>query len=162
MARRISPSIVEPTLEELLPTPETMQLFQQFAAALAAGQLVRGWREHAGLTQKQLAERLRLTQARVSAIEKGRGRDGPTYGLMQRLATACGVNWPTGVAVATTDVSNVSPAELSASGLAAEINRSLMTIGPLDTPQLPAVRATAPEESRPVARRRDHRPARHE
>jgi len=90
---------VEPTLEELFPTPETMRMFQQATAALEAGRLVRGWREGAELTQKQLAERLRLTQARISAIEKGRGRDGPTYGLMQRLAAACGVGWPTGVVV---------------------------------------------------------------
>jgi transcriptional regulator with XRE-family HTH domain len=100
MADQGSRSTVQPALAVLLPTPETMELFQQAAAALEAGRLVRGWREAAGLTQQQLADRLRLTQARISAIEKGRGRDGPTYGLMQRLAAACAVGWPTGVALA--------------------------------------------------------------
>jgi len=94
MAERTSLSTVQPTPEELFPTPETMELFQQAAAALEAARLVRGWRERAGLTQKELAARLRLTQARISAIEQGRGRDGPTYGLMQRLAAACNVGWP--------------------------------------------------------------------
>jgi transcriptional regulator with XRE-family HTH domain len=165
MARRISPSIVEPTLEELLPTPEAMHLFQQFTAALEAGRLVRRWREAAGLTQKQLAERLRLTQARISAIERGRGRDGPTYGLMQRLATACGIGWPTGIAVAAkADALFGSFAGATAEELllARGFVRLNMSKPAPNAPLTPATRTTARGDRQPAATRRVQGRAREE
>jgi transcriptional regulator with XRE-family HTH domain len=80
---------VKPSLNELLPTLELREAYEEASAALEAGQLVRALRKRAGLTQQALAERLSMTQARVSAIEAGEGRDGPTYGLLKRIAAAC-------------------------------------------------------------------------
>lgn len=83
---------VKPTLDELLPTSELQEAYEEASAALEAGKLVRALRKTAGLTQQALAERLSVTQARVSAIEAGEGRDGPSYGLLKRIAAACGTS----------------------------------------------------------------------
>lgn len=83
---------VTPTLNELLPTPKLQKAYEEASAALEAGRYVRAFRKHAGLTQQALAERLSITQARVSAIEAGDGRDGPSYGLLTRIMKACGVS----------------------------------------------------------------------
>jgi transcriptional regulator with XRE-family HTH domain len=85
---------VKPSLDELLPTPETRATFDEVGAALEAAQLVREFRKKAGLNQIDLAARLSISQARVSAIESGEGRDGPSYGLLKRIALACGISWP--------------------------------------------------------------------
>jgi transcriptional regulator with XRE-family HTH domain len=60
------------------------------SAAIRAGDLVRGWRKAAHLTQGQLALKLGVKQSRVSEIESGAGTQGPTWELMERIALACG------------------------------------------------------------------------
>ena len=85
---------VRPSLEELLPDPEAREAFDETSAALEAGRLVRAFRRKKGFTQSELADRLSITQARISAIETGEGRDGPSYALLKRIAHACGVAWP--------------------------------------------------------------------
>lgn len=65
--------------------------FENQSASIEAGRAVRRWRTSAGLTQKALAERLEVTQGRVSAIEQGRGREGPSYATLKRIAAACDV-----------------------------------------------------------------------
>ncbi|WP_092302498.1 helix-turn-helix transcriptional regulator [Bradyrhizobium sp. Ghvi] len=60
------------------------------SAAMRAGELVRAMRKHAGLSQFQLAEKLDVSQARVSEIESGVGIQGPTWDLMERISVACG------------------------------------------------------------------------
>jgi DNA-binding XRE family transcriptional regulator len=60
------------------------------SAAMRAGDLVRAMRKDAGLSQSQLAERLGVTQARISEIEAGIGSQGPTWDLMERISVACG------------------------------------------------------------------------
>lgn len=81
-----------PALDELLPTPELRVAYEEASAALEAGRYVRALRKKAGLTQGALAARLSITQARISAIEAGAGRDGPSYGLLKRIMTACGTS----------------------------------------------------------------------
>ena len=82
----------KPDLNELLPTPELRAAYEQASAALEAGRFVRALRRKARLTQDTLAARLAITQERVSAIEAGNGRDGPSYGLLKRIAEACGTS----------------------------------------------------------------------
>jgi len=60
------------------------------SAAMRAGDLVRAMRKDAGLSQSQLADKLGVTQARVSEIEAGIGSQGPTWDLMERISVACG------------------------------------------------------------------------
>jgi DNA-binding XRE family transcriptional regulator len=93
MTNKTKSTRVQPKLEDLLPTPELRVAFEEASAALEAGQLVRAMRNKAGLTQVQLAERLKVEQPRISAIEAGRGRDGPSYALLKRIAIACNIPW---------------------------------------------------------------------
>ncbi|HTQ12271.1 MAG TPA: helix-turn-helix transcriptional regulator [Rhizomicrobium sp.] len=85
---------LEVKLEDLLTTPSARRAFDDANAALEAGDAVRSLRRAAGLTQMQLAEALDVTQARISAIENGEGRDGPSYALLKRIAAACDVTGP--------------------------------------------------------------------
>jgi DNA-binding XRE family transcriptional regulator len=84
---------VQPKLEELLPTPTLRTTYEEVSAAFEAGQLVRALRKHARLSQVELAERLGVEQPRISAIEAGRGRDGPSYALLKRIVVACEIPW---------------------------------------------------------------------
>jgi len=60
------------------------------SAAMRAGTMVREMRKGAGLSQGELAERIGVTQERVSEIERGAGPQGPTFALLERIAAACG------------------------------------------------------------------------
>jgi transcriptional regulator with XRE-family HTH domain len=86
-------SRVRPTWDDLLPSAADRAAFDDASAALEAGRFVRKLRTAAGLTQTQLAARLDVSQARVSAIETGEGRDGPSYALLKRIVAACGQEW---------------------------------------------------------------------
>ena len=87
--RKIKLSTVVPTWDELLPTDADKASFNDASASLEAGHYIRNLRKDAGLTQLELAERMNVSQARVSAIENGEGRDGPTYAVLKRVAVAC-------------------------------------------------------------------------
>jgi DNA-binding XRE family transcriptional regulator len=93
MANPRNLKFVHPDIADVLSTPQQRAAFADASAAFEAGRLVRTLREQAGLTQQQLAELLDVSQPRVSAIESGAGRDGPSYALLKRIAIACGVSW---------------------------------------------------------------------
>lgn len=93
MTNRTKLTRVQPKLEELLPSPELRVTYEEVSAALEAGQLVRALRKHAQLSQVELAKRLGVEQPRISAIEAGRGRDGPSYALLKRIVVACEIPW---------------------------------------------------------------------
>lgn len=104
MKARRKITAIEPKLGDLLKTPAALAHYEDATAALEAADLVRSFRADAigrdgkrGITQVELAERLGISQARVSEIERGDGRDGPTYGLLRRIARQCGVDWPQNV-----------------------------------------------------------------
>jgi len=59
------------------------------SAALQAGQLVRAMRKSRDWTQTQLAEALGWDQVRISNIERGEGTRGPTFDVLQKVASAC-------------------------------------------------------------------------
>jgi DNA-binding XRE family transcriptional regulator len=54
------------------------------------GYLLRDAREHAGLTQKVLAQRLGVSQQAIAQAE--RWEANPTVGFLRRWASACGAN----------------------------------------------------------------------
>jgi hypothetical protein len=98
--RSDQPRVMHPELDELLPTPEARERFEGTAAALEAAELLRALRQQAlsasgtrGISQVELAKRTGLSQPRISQLEKGEGRDGLTYGVLRKIAYACGVNW---------------------------------------------------------------------
>lgn len=59
-------------------------------ASMRAGAMIRRMRVHAGLTQSELAGKLDVTQARVSELEAGVGKNGPSFRLLEQIADACG------------------------------------------------------------------------
>src|SRR3954469_11266551 len=60
------------------------------SAAMRAGDLVRSMRREAKLSQEELAARIGVSQARISELEAGRGQQGPTWDVMERIAKASG------------------------------------------------------------------------
>jgi ribosome-binding protein aMBF1 (putative translation factor) len=71
-------------------TPEFRDAYDEAARAAEFGIMVAGLRRAAGLTQQQLATRMRTTQSVVSRIEQG-GR-APTFATLDRIARALGVD----------------------------------------------------------------------
>jgi transcriptional regulator with XRE-family HTH domain len=64
-------------------------------AVREAARFIRQMREYARLTQAQLAQRLDVSQARVSEMERGTSPEGVGYALLRRVAVSCGFpNWP--------------------------------------------------------------------
>ena len=75
--------------ERLLSDPETRAIYEEEAAKSELWlQLVEA-RQKAGLTQRQMAERLGVSQAQVARIEK-RGYDAYTLNTLRRYVTALG------------------------------------------------------------------------
>ena len=68
--------------------------FREGEYAREGASLIRSFREARKWTQKQLADALGVTQARVSAAENATGRDGPSFAFIKRTAVACGQEWP--------------------------------------------------------------------
>jgi len=65
--------------------PEVEQAALSARAAIALGDLVRELRTGAGVSQHELAERVGSTQAHISELERGLGRNGPTVGIIARI-----------------------------------------------------------------------------
>jgi transcriptional regulator with XRE-family HTH domain len=59
-------------------------------ATSRAAHFVTEARKQAGFSQADLAEKIGVSQARVSTMEKGEGRYGLSIDLLERVATACG------------------------------------------------------------------------
>jgi DNA-binding XRE family transcriptional regulator len=83
----VSLSEIEQDLREL---PGFTELLEDERAALRAAEFIENSRKKAHLTQKNLAEKIGVSQARISQMEQGQGRYGPSLGLLERIATACG------------------------------------------------------------------------
>lgn len=61
------------------------------SAAAEAGDFVRSARLGRDMSQKELASAAGLQQSAVSAIERGEGKDGPTYRTLRDIAEALGM-----------------------------------------------------------------------
>lgn len=90
------PDFERVSLNELVgPSPTFAEQVRRSQDVLEGGSLVRRMRDMAdgrtGISQEELARRLGLSQARISAIERGGGPQGPTYELLKRIARACGL-----------------------------------------------------------------------
>ena len=86
----------------LLSTPERRRIYEEEAAKKELWlQLVEA-RQQAGLTQAELAERLGISQAQVSRLER-RGYDAYTLNSLRRYVEALGNGFRLEVAVRTTE-----------------------------------------------------------
>ena len=78
-------------LEDIISaTPESVRAFRDQSVILRAGALIRQMREAAGITQREMARRVRTSQPHLSDLERGTGTQGPTVLMLQRIAEACG------------------------------------------------------------------------
>jgi transcriptional regulator with XRE-family HTH domain len=62
------------------------------SAVLYAGSVIRRMREHARLTQREMAMRVGTSQPHISDIERGTGLQGPTFLMLAKVARACGLS----------------------------------------------------------------------
>lgn len=77
-------------IDELLGESERLRaVYDAQEDVMEAAALIRAMRAEAGLSQEQVAERAGTTQAHVSALERGVGRQGPTVELLSRIGRAC-------------------------------------------------------------------------
>jgi len=65
------------------------EAYEHYSNVLEIGLQVRSLREKAGLTQTELAKRLRISQQVISRIESGES-DNPTVSILERIAKATG------------------------------------------------------------------------
>lgn len=79
----------EVALSDLLSRGKETEVYFDTVAANSAAAFVRTARKQAGFTQKQLAERLGVAQSRVAELERDT-KQGPTLGMLARVAKACG------------------------------------------------------------------------
>jgi transcriptional regulator with XRE-family HTH domain len=86
MGRRLAVSIEQLTAED----PDLGPQLQAARDVLAGANLVRTMREQAGLSQEELALAVGVSQPRISKVEKGDGAEGITYGMLKKIARACG------------------------------------------------------------------------
>jgi len=77
------------SIEELLDDPIVRQGYDEQAAVVRAAALARGMREASGLSQTALAARIGTSQAHLSMLERGVGRQGPTFLMLHKIAAAC-------------------------------------------------------------------------
>ncbi len=85
-------------LEELLNGPaDFLEGVAEAEDVLEGAALIRRMRAMAddgkGISQAELARRLGVSGARVNAMEKGAGSQGPTYRMFKRVARACGLEF---------------------------------------------------------------------
>jgi transcriptional regulator with XRE-family HTH domain len=139
-------NIPEPA--DLLADPPFRERFEQTAAALEAADLVRTMRRQAlsasglrGISQEELAQRVGISQPRISQIERAAGRDGIGYTLLRRIAHACGIEWGALVrdAIARLAIPVAEPARVvvaePARGVIAEQARGVVMGGILPMPR---------------------------
>ena len=78
-------------LTELIAEIESGEGERDFSSAsFRAATLVRSMRKDAAFSQRDLATRIGVTQARISEIEAGLGKHGPSWDVMERIAAVCG------------------------------------------------------------------------
>lgn len=56
------------------------------------GQYIKAARVAAGLTQKQLADKLGISYVNISQLENGRSKRGPTLETLNKIAAALGIS----------------------------------------------------------------------
>lgn len=68
-------------------------LVDQSSASAEIGEMVRSARIARGMSQKQLAEAAQLHASALSSLERGEGKDGPTYRKLRDIARALGMRF---------------------------------------------------------------------
>ncbi|MBD2809685.1 helix-turn-helix transcriptional regulator [Xenorhabdus sp. Vera] len=75
--------------ERFLNTPEAQKAYQEAAEEFELLSLLTEWRENAGLTRANVAEKMGITPPAISRLERNISR--ATWQTLRRYAAACGV-----------------------------------------------------------------------
>jgi len=81
-----------PFFEKLAKNPEFKRAEQKLNERFALASIIRNARERAGLTQKELAEKVGTKQSAISRIESGVYKHAPSVSFLYKVATACGAH----------------------------------------------------------------------
>lgn len=73
----------------ILKTPEAIQAYEEAGEEFALLEQLTEWRENAGLTRAQVAERMGVSAPAISRLERNIER--ATWTTLRRYAAACGV-----------------------------------------------------------------------
>lgn len=68
-------------------------LDRKFAVGMRTAAMIRKWRKDASMTQSELGRRIGVSQARVSEMESGMSKLGPSFETMERIAEACDITF---------------------------------------------------------------------
>lgn len=79
------------TEKEVREVPGMSELIDTEYAALCAADFIKHAREEAHLSRSALARKLGVSPARITEIEAGEGRYGPSVALLARIVTVCGI-----------------------------------------------------------------------
>jgi DNA-binding XRE family transcriptional regulator len=79
---------VPQALRKYLDRPEVLAGFDNRAALIALGEDIRAMRTQAGLTQEGLASLIGSTQPEIVRLEKGLGKNGPTFYTLAKVGMA--------------------------------------------------------------------------
>lgn len=86
----LNPRVRQVDPSSLIAGEDQAQAYYSAWGAGSAAAFIRAARRQAGLTQSQLAEALGTAQSRIAELEGGSAKQGPTIGLLARIAQACG------------------------------------------------------------------------
>jgi len=86
----------------ILDRPSGKRAYERRAGIVQVARMVHRWRTDAGLTQRQLAERIGTKQARISKLESYDNEHMPNVDTLIAIAHACGRRFVFGSEKATT------------------------------------------------------------
>ena len=86
----------KPFFQKLLKDPDIRVLFEEEKSKTEIAMAVRAARLHAGLTQAQLAKRIKTSQSVIARLESGMDKRIPSILLLARIAGACKAHFEVG------------------------------------------------------------------
>lgn len=90
MKTKVERISLQEVLENELKDPEFDVLFDQERIVSDYARLVRDSRQRVGMTQMELANKVKTTQSVIARLESGNDRRKPSLGLLGRIAKALG------------------------------------------------------------------------
>ena len=75
--------------DKMLRDPEIRMHYEEEKAKSRIAQAVRAIRTRAGLTQTELAQKIKTTQSVIARLESGTDKRTPSLDLLARIASAC-------------------------------------------------------------------------
>jgi len=88
-AKKAQIKMAKPFFNKMLRDPEIKMLYEQEKAKTHIANAVRTARTRAGLTQEELAKKMKTTQSVIARLESGTNQRTPSLDILARVAAAC-------------------------------------------------------------------------